>query len=70
MTVFTIYLCRHDGTAATFEIHEAHSDEQALALAELILARHPTAAYSNVWDGERKVGRVDRYQPPPEGAES
>ena len=62
MPMFTIYLCREDGVAAAFEMHIAHSDGQALAMAELILEQHPTAAYANVWEGERKIGRVDRSE--------
>jgi hypothetical protein len=62
MALFTFYLCRDDGTAPTFESHEAHSDAEARLQAQLVLAQHPTAAYANVWLAERKVGRVDRSE--------
>jgi hypothetical protein len=73
MALFTIYLCQDDGTAATFEMREAYSDDQALMLAELVLEHHPTAVFANVWDGERQVGRVNRSEgptPPMQGAEA
>jgi hypothetical protein len=59
MPMYTFYLCKPDGAPATFEIHEAHTDEDATARALSLLAQHPTCAYATVWQGEREVDRVN-----------
>ena len=55
LTLYTFFLCRDDGSAHAFEAHEMRDDAAALALAAAILADHASAAYVNVYDGDRQV---------------
>ena len=60
MAVYTFYLCRPDGSAASFEAFELASDAEARRRAPQILAEHPSCAYVAVWDGDRCVATRHR----------
>ena len=55
MTMFTFYLCKADGSAASFEAFDLGSDRLARQRAGAMLAQHPSCAYVNAWRGDRKV---------------
>jgi hypothetical protein len=60
MSLYTLYPCKADGVSASFEVFEFSSDADLNARAEQILIAHPSCAYVNVWQGDRKVLAVHR----------
>lgn len=63
MTMFTFYLCKEDGSAASFEAFELASDQLARERATAMLAQHTSCAYVNAWRGERKIWSERREVP-------
>lgn len=55
MAMYTFYLYRGDGAAASLEAFELGSDEYAPERALKMLREHPSCAYVAVWDGERPI---------------
>lgn len=60
MALYTFYLCRPDGGAASFEAFELASDAQAQRRAPQLLAEHQSCAYVAIWDGDRPVATLHR----------
>lgn len=60
MPLFTFYPCRRDGSSTAFETFEHATDGEALQRARRVLAEHASAVEVVVWQGERRVGAVDR----------
>ena len=60
MPLFTFYPCRPDGSSTAFESLELGSDDGALVRALRVLAEHESAVQVEIWQGERRVGAVDR----------
>ena len=58
MKFYTLYFCRSDGSAITFELLEFLDDREAHEKAGAILRDHPTCAYVRLWEGDREVGRI------------
>ena len=67
MTVYTYFLRQADHVAASFEAFEAADDAGARALAGAVCAQHPSAAYVDVYDGDRLILRLDRAAAHPPG---
>ncbi|MDB5450340.1 MAG: hypothetical protein JWQ52_1468 [Phenylobacterium sp.] len=67
MTVYTYFLRQAGGMAASFEAFEAADDAVARALAGAICAQHPSAAYVDVYDGDRLILRLERAATHPPG---
>jgi hypothetical protein len=63
MAVFTFYICKQDGSAASFEAFELESDTDAPDRANAMLAEHLSCAFVSVWQGERKVLTQQRRPP-------
>ena len=55
MALYTFFLRRHDGDATAFEVHDLPGDAGATAFAARVQAEHPSAAYVEVFLGEREV---------------
>ena len=64
MPLFTFYPCRKDGSSTAFETFEQHSDDDALVRANQVLREHSSAVEVVVWQGERRVGAVQRLGAP------
>ncbi len=64
MPMYTLYPCKPDGSAATFEALQLRDDAGAAVCAEALIRLHPECAYVNVWQGDRKVLKMDRTKPP------
>lgn len=64
MPLFTFYPRRPDGSSTTFETFEEAGDAAALARAGHVLREHASAVQVVVWQGERRVGAVDRVAHP------
>jgi hypothetical protein len=60
MALYTFYPRMRDGSALTFDAIELDDDEQALGHCQLVLAEHPSATQVIVWEGDRRVCRLDR----------
>ena len=64
MPMFTFYPCRPDGSSTAFESIEVLNDAGALVRARRVLAEHSSAVQVVIWQGERRVGVVDRQRDP------
>lgn len=60
MALFMFYPCRTDGSSTAFEAFDEPHDAAALARAERVLREHPSAVQVVVWQGERRIGAVER----------
>jgi hypothetical protein len=60
MPLFTFYPCRKDGSSTAFETFEQYSDDDALERAGQVLREHASAVEVVIWQGERRVGAVQR----------
>jgi hypothetical protein len=60
VALYTFYLCKSDGGAATFSAVELAADRDITPNANRLLADHPSAAYVSVWESDRKVAEVGR----------
>lgn len=60
MPLFTFYPCRKDGSSTAFETFEQGSDDDALERAGQVLREHASAVEVVIWQGERRVGAVQR----------
>jgi hypothetical protein len=60
MPLFTFYPCRPDGSSTAFESLELHDDDDAVVRARRVLEEHTSASEVIIWQGERRVGVVDR----------
>ena len=60
MPLFTFYPFRPDGSSTAFESLELRNDAGALIRAQRVLAEHQSAVQVVVWQGERRVGAIDR----------
>jgi hypothetical protein len=58
--MYTFYLCKEDGSAASFEAFELQGDAEVTPRAAAMLNQHPGCAFVNVWQGDRKAMRLDR----------
>jgi hypothetical protein len=63
MPVFTFYICKRDGSSASFEAFELESDKDAPDRATAMLAEHLSCAFVSVWQGERRVLTQQRLPP-------
>ncbi|MBX3484376.1 hypothetical protein [Phenylobacterium sp.] len=64
MPLFTFYPCRGDGSSTAFETFECPDDADAILRARRVLAEHPSSVEVVIWQGERRVGAVDRETQP------
>lgn len=64
MPLFTFYPCRRDGSSTAFETFEQPGDDAALERAHQVLREHLSAVEVVVWQGERRVGAVQRLGAP------
>jgi hypothetical protein len=60
LALYTFFLRRADGDATAFEIHELLDDAAANSWAQLTAAAHASAAYVEVFHGDREVITVKR----------
>jgi hypothetical protein len=60
MPLFTFYPCRKDGFSTAFESLELLNDAGAIVRARKVLHEHPSADSVVIWQGERRVGAIDR----------
>lgn len=64
MPLFTFYPCRADGACPAFETVECRDDASALVRARRVLVEHESSVEVIVWQGERRVGAVQRAASP------
>ena len=55
MALYTFFLRRHDGDATSFEVHDLADDGQAMERAQDVQAQHRSAAYVEVFAGDREI---------------
>jgi hypothetical protein len=55
MALYTFFLRRRDGDATSFEVHDLTGDEAAADHAAHVGAQHASAAYVEVFAGDRAV---------------
>ena len=55
MALYTFFLRRADGDATSFEVHDLADDAAAAELAAHVGAQHRSAAYVEVFLGDREV---------------
>lgn len=60
MPLFTFYPRRSDGSATVFETFECADDTAALSRAQSVLSEHQSSVEVVIWQGERRVGVVQR----------
>lgn len=60
VALYTFYLCKDDGGAATFAAFDLAADQDATPIANSLLADHRSAAYVSVWERDRQVAEVTR----------
>lgn len=60
MTLYTFYPRLRDGASLTFDAVELDDDQAAMDHSRLVLSEHPSAYQVMVWDGDRRVCRVER----------
>jgi hypothetical protein len=60
LALYTFFLRRADGDATSFEIHELLDDAAAASWAHRVAAAHASAAYVEVFHGDREVLTVPR----------
>lgn len=60
MALYTFYPRLKDGASLTFDAVELDDDEAAVDHSRLVLSEHPSAYQVMVWDGDRRVCRVER----------
>lgn len=64
MPLFTFYPRRSDGSATVFETFECMDDTAALRRAQGVLSDHQSSVEVVVWQGERRVGLIQRAASP------
>lgn len=60
MALYTFFLRRADGDATSFEVHDLVDDTAAAGHAALVGAEHRSAAYVEVFSGNREVLTLPR----------
>jgi hypothetical protein len=55
VALYTFFLRRADGDATSFEAHDLPGDADAARHAAGVHAQHPSAAYVEVFHGDREV---------------
>ena len=69
MTIYTFYVCKPDGTAPTFVVHELASDRLAAEQGDALLGEHASCSSIIVCDDDREVCRLERPVKPAPGVQ-